>query len=133
MSTAPGGTAGQMVSGPSTALLVSGILNVIFAVLALIGNLSGMGMGAMAGGQQGLQTVASGAGGIIWDVVFIGVGALVIFGSQKMKKLENYGLAMTSAILTVIPCTTCCLWGIPIGIWAIITLNKPEVKSAFRA
>jgi hypothetical protein len=121
----------RMVSGPSTGLLVSGILNVVFSVLALIGNLAGMGMGAMEGGREGWQSMASGTYGMIWNVVFIAVGALVIFGSQKMKKLENYGLAMASAILTVIPCTTCCLWGIPIGIWAIITLSKSEVKSAF--
>jgi len=50
----------------------------------------------------------------------------------KMKKLENYGLAMTASILAMIPCLSpCCLIGLPIGIWAVVVLSKPEVKSAF--
>jgi hypothetical protein len=32
----------------------------------------------------------------------------------------------------MIPCVSgCCFLGIPIGIWAIITLGNPDVKVAF--
>jgi hypothetical protein len=31
-----------------------------------------------------------------------------------------------------VPCISpCCLVGLPIGIWALVVLNKPEVKSSF--
>ena len=67
---------------------------------------------------------------------YIGVGAalVVLFGALKMKKLENHGLAMAASILAIVPCITpcpCCCFGIPIGIWALIVLCKPEVKSYF--
>ena len=51
---------------------------------------------------------------------------------MKMKKLESYGWAMTASILALAPCISpCCLVGLPIGIWALVVLAKPEVKSAF--
>ena len=43
-------------------------------------------------------------------------------------------LAYTGAILSMIPCVSgCCLLGLPFGIWAVMTLNKPEVKAGFAA
>ena len=58
--------------------------------------------------------------------------AFILFGALKMKKLESYGLAMAASIIAMIPCfSPCCLLGLPIGIWAVVVLSKPEVKSAF--
>jgi hypothetical protein len=49
-----------------------------------------------------------------------------------MRKLDSYGLAMTASIVALIPCISpCCVVGLPIGIWALVILSKPEVKSAF--
>jgi hypothetical protein len=57
---------------------------------------------------------------------------LILFGGLKMKKLEGYGLVMAASIVAMIPCISpCCFIGLPIGIWALMVLNKPEVKSAF--
>ena len=59
---------------------------------------------------------------------------VVLLGAIRMKNLQSYGLAMTAAILSIIPCTSpCCfLIGMPIGIWALVVLNDPAVKAAFR-
>jgi len=53
-------------------------------------------------------------------------------GGLKMKKLENYGSVMTACILALLPCGNCCCIGLPLGIWALVVLNRPEVKDAFR-
>ncbi len=50
-----------------------------------------------------------------------------------MRNGENYNLAMAASILAMIPvCSSCCILGLPVGIWAIITLRKDEVKNNFR-
>jgi hypothetical protein len=49
-----------------------------------------------------------------------------------MKQLKNYGLAMTGSIIAMLPCSVCCLLGLPFGIWSLVVLNNPEVKEAFR-
>jgi hypothetical protein len=60
------------------------------------------------------------------------INGLVFFGALKMKNLRSYGLAMTSAVLALIPCCgPCGCLGIPVGIWALVVLNKPEVKDSF--
>jgi hypothetical protein len=59
---------------------------------------------------------------------------IIIVGGLKMRSLSGYGLAMTGAILALIPCTnSCCIIGMPVGIWALIVLVNADVKAAFRA
>ena len=61
------------------------------------------------------------------------VNTVILVGGLKMMRLKSWGLALASAILVMLPCGSCCCFiGLPIGIWAVIQLNKPEVKSAFR-
>jgi len=39
---------------------------------------------------------------------------------------------VVASILAMVPCISpCCLLGIPIGIWALVVLMKPEVQQAF--
>jgi hypothetical protein len=76
----------------------------------------------------------SGAGGMGYapNILALVVGAVVLFGALKMLRLQNYGWAMAASILAVIPCLSpCCCLGIPFGIWSLVVLSKPEVKSAF--
>lgn len=56
-----------------------------------------------------------------------------VIGSIKLLKLRSYGFAMTAAILTLIPCAACCCpLNLGAGIWALVVLSRPEVKSAFQ-
>ena len=58
---------------------------------------------------------------------------LMLIGALKMMKLESWGLALTSAILVMLPCGSCCCCiGLGVGIWTAVILSKPEVKGAFR-
>lgn len=65
-------------------------------------------------------------------VISLLIGAFVLFGAIQMRKLSSYGLSMAAAILAVIPCISpCCVLGIPFAIWALVVLNKPDVRSQF--
>jgi hypothetical protein len=84
------------------------------------------------GPQQESGNMFSGGFGIVSSSSGILLSAVIFYGGLKMKRLENHGLAVASSILAIIPCTSpCCLLGIPVGIWALVVLMKPEVKSAF--
>lgn len=134
------GDAQSKVSGPATGLMVTGILGIVVQALGLLLNVLGMGLAASQGAQAGgttaeqnqLQAMFSGTVGIIQAIIGIVIGVVIILGAMKMKRLESYGFAMASAILAMIPCVSpCCLLGLPIGIWAAVVINKPEVKSSF--
>ena len=125
------------VKGPAIALMVTAILGLLLVALSLAMHAMGM-----AGSQaqipnmdpqmQKWLTMFSGSLGILLNVIAGTVGVVVLMGALKMQSLQNYQFAYTAAILAMIPCVSpCCLFGIPFGIWAIVVLNKPEIKSQF--
>lgn len=129
-----------LVSGPATGLLVVGILCALGSVWGLLSNLLGIGMGAAGAGARGNMPpqvaqyvqLMSGGLGLALNVLGLALAGFFIFASTKMRKLESYGLVMTATILSMLPCTSsCCCVGLPVGIWILIVLSKPEVKSAF--
>jgi len=135
-----GGNAAAQVNGPAIGLLVTGILGILVAIANLVMNLAGIGMAQRQVGQLGgqakeemqMQMLIQGPVAIGVAVLALLIYVLVIVGAMKMKSLQSHGLAMTASILAMLPCSACCLLGLPMGIWSLITLSKPEVKAAFR-
>src|ERR1051326_2991519 len=122
----------SLVSGPATGLMIVGILEIIGHVLGLIFNLVGVSfLAANQGANQPWANMMSGTMGVVTAIFGIILAGVVLFGAIQMKKLENYGLAMAASIIAMLPCSACCLAGFPIGIWCLVVLSKPEVKSAF--
>jgi len=130
----------EKVQGPAIGLMIVGGLGVLVSVVLLLLNLLGVGIGAAgagAGGADGAQMaqlMGQGVMGMIQCVIGAALSGLIIYGALQMKNLNSYGLAMTASILAMLPCTPCCicLAGLPIGIWSLVVLNDPVVKSSFR-
>ncbi|MEN8165717.1 MAG: hypothetical protein ABFS37_16430, partial [Acidobacteriota bacterium] len=98
--------------------------------------LSFMGAGDMSQleGMEGMEWLAplmSGTFTVVMGVFTLVGAALIFYGAMKMKDLQGYGLAMTAAILSLIPCFSICCIGIPFGIWALVVLLNQDVKNAF--
>jgi hypothetical protein len=126
-------SATDQVNGPAIGLMVTAILGFLIQLLALAVNVLGVSFGAMQSGQnEAWMNMFSGTIGIVSGIVTIAIAGLILFGALKMKKLEGYGWAIAASILALVPCVSpCCLVGAPVGIWALVVLAKPEVKSAF--
>lgn len=79
--------------------------------------------------QASMPPWASYLQGLIGMAVF----AVVLVGGLRLMKLRSKALVMTGAVLAIVPCfsSCCCLIGMPLGIWVILTINKPEVSSQF--
>jgi hypothetical protein len=124
----------QQVSGPAIGLLVTGIIGAIFSVVALISISIGTGISTLVDYDfaEEYANLYEGAAGMGSSFVGILVAAFIIYAALKMKELTQYGLAMAASILAMIPCISpCCLIGLPIGIWCLVVLTRPEVKAAF--
>jgi len=65
------------------------------------------------------------------NLVFAAVNGFILFGAIKMMRLQSYGLAIATCIVAMLPCGCCCILGLPFAIWALVVMNKPEVKSQF--
>ena len=131
---APASAAAALVAGPAIGLIVTAILGALVQMVSLIRLLlmhTPMPANSQMPGQAWVAML-SGPIGMVMSILAILMSVVILLGALKMKKLESYGLAMTASILAMIPCLSpCCVIGLPIGIWALVVLSKPEVKSAF--
>ena len=137
--------ASSRVKKPAIALLITGILWVLYAGFALVNYLvnkptaasvqavQGQANGLNASQLQTFQNIMAVAGPLMLVIIVVSLaaGVVVLLGAIKMKKLESRGLAMTASILAMLPVSPCCVLGLPFGIWALMALSKPEVKAAF--
>jgi hypothetical protein len=115
----------SLVNPPAISLMVIGGLGLAYGVLAVVVNLSGLNAGQFKNAAQ--QT-----GGVIGAFLCLIWGAVVLMGGLKMKSLTSWGSALTGVIFAMLPCNPCCLLGLPFGIWALVVMQRPEVKEAFR-
>jgi hypothetical protein len=121
--------------GPAIGLMIvsgGGFLFYLFAAAMVLfaGGMSFLGVGG--GAADPGAALGMGIGALMY--VFWALAALVCFiGAFRMKSLKSYGLALTSAVVALVPCTTyvCCMLFFPFGVWALTVLLKPEVKSQF--
>lgn len=70
-------------------------------------------------------SLAAGAGLLLFKVA---PAALIFFGGLQMLHLRSYAWALAAGILAIVSCS---LVSFPIGIWALVVLNRQEVKEAF--
>ena len=127
----------QKLRPPAIALIIAASINAMIGIIALLGGLLRL-LGI--GGQEGLPVddaerigyVASTVISYAASTLSLLLAPLIIYGAVQMMKGKNYRIARIAAILLIIPFTSCCfLVGIPIGIWTLVTLTKPEVKAVF--
>jgi hypothetical protein len=117
--------------------MVTAGLGIAVGLLGLVQILSGMGGTPDLPGLDPevvriLRMFTRGPIAIISNGVGIAVSVFILLGALRMQRLTSHGLAMAAAIVAMIPCfSPCCLLGLPFGIWALIVLSKPEVKSQF--
>ena len=133
---APGysSAAADEVSGPAIGLIVFAILGLLIQGGSLLLSLAGTAFLASSTANMPNNAVfinmLTGTMGVVAH--FVGL-IVILIAAIKMKKLESHGFAMTASILAMIPfISPCCCIGLPVGIWALVILSKPEVKAAFR-
>ena len=135
------------VKSPAVALMVVSILNIVLALWSLLqlifaspnlqqlnSELAQLNNPQIEQFTQKLFHLMYGPLGIANVFVELAISVLILVGAQKMKALQSYEFALAAATLSMVPCLTpCCgyLLGVAFGIWALVVLRKPEVKSHF--
>lgn len=124
------------VSAPATALIVTAIVAISILMLALIFSiwLLVSGVANQLREPVGMTKETQVTVRIILNIVMQAFNIVVLFGALGMKNLRNLNLARTACVLAIAPCIgPCCLLGMPIGIWGLVTLSDPNVQKAFES
>lgn len=126
--------AAQKVQGPGIGLMVVGGLGILGSLLGLVMNLAGLGMAGLSADQMGAAANFLGGGvGILFAILGFGIYGFVLWGGLQMRALSNKTLVLIASIVAMLPCSLCCLIGLPVGIWSIVTLNDPAVSASFKS
>lgn len=127
----------QKLRAPAIGLIIAGSLNGITGLLAILSGL--FRLTGIAGKETLPSDQAERMGFMVGTIVPYMIAFLrlvlapvIIYGAVQMMRGKKPGLAKIAAILAIIPVTSCCfLIGIPMGIWGLVVLAKPEVKAIF--
>lgn len=128
----------RLVQAPAILLIVLGALALIGGLGALLGLTGGLLRGLANAPEfpaEARDALLQATGRSWLGVPNLVIGVLMLLGGLKMKELRSYGLALTGSIVALIPClgiNGCCCIAIPVGVWSLVVLMKPEVKGAFR-
>jgi len=91
----------------------------------------------MGGFQSAIQSLGSfsqpfaGSSAVYLGIMSV-LNMVILAGGISMMSLKRYGLAITAAIIALIPTVgPCCILSVPFGIWAIIVLSNAQTRVAF--
>lgn len=121
------------------ALVIVGFSNFGISVLSC---LSGLLRLTGIGGLNSVPADEAQRAGFIFGTAFIyGIavlglvtGPIIAFGALQMLKGKRLGISRVAAMLSIVPFVSCCFFlSFPVGIWALVVLGKPDVKSFFRS
>lgn len=60
------------------------------------------------------------------------LSAFTILGSVQMMRRKTWGLGLAASIVSMINFgNCCCLFGLPVGIWALVAITNAEVRDSF--
>lgn len=83
---------------------------------------------------QGLKNQVMLQFGIPTVIIFL-TSLLLIAGGIRMLQLRSFGLCVLASIIAATPCVSpmgCCCMGNIAGIWALVVLLAPDVRTAFQ-
>ena len=117
----------------ATALMVLGAVGLILSMLAQVLVLFPIWLYSNLGshGYQRLFLPANWAP--IWDMcepLFTIISLVALAGAQRMRGLQNYGLAVVGAALAIVA-PSLLPFGPPLGVWALLLLSRKEVRREF--
>ena len=137
----------QRIKVPAVALMAASILNILLALWDLAdmifsspdlqpinSALEQLNNPQIEQFAQKMIHLMYGPLGIVNILIELAVSVLILAGAKKMKSLKSYQFSLAAAGLSTVPCLTPCtgfFLGLAFGIWALVVLRRPDVKSHF--
>jgi predicted Ser/Thr protein kinase len=108
---------------PGIGLMVAGGINVLVVAVLLL-PVAWWTVGRGDGSRMALAELA-----MSFAVALPGL--LMFLAGWKLIRMRSYGIAVTGSVLAVLPLHVGFLIGLPMGIWALVMLARPDVQEAF--
>jgi hypothetical protein len=118
------------VTGPAVALCVFAALLGVYGLIAFGSAVQHLANKAAATGD--VPWTWDETFGLLFGSLHLLWAALVLAGAVQMLRFRGHRLALAACFLATLPVPVCCFLGIPVGLWGLIVLTRPEVRRAYR-
>lgn len=134
----------NLLLGPAIGLLVTGILSLLvqgFFLMHTAAYTPEMVLQsvppppdpAQREGQELFVRFLFGRSGTVFQLISLAMSLMVSLGGVAMAMRKFRGLAIMGSILAIVNLSWCCfLLGLPMGVWSLIVLFRPEVAEVFQ-
>ncbi len=123
---------------PGMLFIVFGSLSILYSIYGLVSGGANAAQLSKALSDPNLPEQAkdfirilAGPGAKALGLLGMCMAGLMVFGGVQMRNLKNYGLAIAACVIGMLPCTGCCCVTLPIAIWTLTILTRPEIKASF--
>ena len=126
------GYARERVAGPALFMMIYAIFNIVVSLGVFFFEIEPYHFLAKWISKDTIKQVHESMSSCISPFIQLIFSVVIFIGGYRMKELKSYTLASNAISLTIF-CTQggCCLIGLVGGIWAMVVLSDPKVKSAF--
>lgn len=136
------------LSAPAIGLIVAGVIGALLTLLGIGTNLFTMIQGSGSDLSRlndpnlppalkpFLKVASSGAIGLMFNLVQAAVNGFIIYAGMQMRQARQYGICVAGAALASIPLcfsSCCCIFTMPLGIWALSVLLGQSGKAQFQS
>jgi hypothetical protein len=126
----------RLVAGPAVGLMGISVICIVSILISMCFDVGLLASGAASEMPQpsvGVSKETQISMRMMWAVAMLASSVIILGGAIAMKRLRNYVLARTAAVLAVIPCLSpFCVLGIPFGVWALSALARDSVRDSFQ-
>jgi hypothetical protein len=131
----------EKVNGPGIALMVLGGLSILTNLamtavrgIGLVTNVMSLLSSGYADTGMWIALFTSSGWQVLMSLVGIIGSVMLVVAGTRLRGLKSAPLVYAGSIMGMLPCCVgapCCCIGLPIGIWAIVTMQDEQVKAAF--
>ncbi len=121
------------VKGPATGLMLTALLALLAGLGAAFGVIISILTSSYYGYSRSQMSELTQALLIIFPIAPVALMAVGILwlGARRMMRFERYEFVLLASMWAMLPWSPTVLLGFPVGVWALLTLRRPEVKKAF--
>lgn len=136
------------LSAPAIGLIAAGGLGALLTLVGVAGNLftivNGLSPNEGAFDDPNLppmlktlfKTASSGVFGLFFNLIQAAVNGFIIYAGMQMREARQYAVCVAGAALASVPLcfsSCCCIFTMPLGIWALSVLLGQNGKTHFQA
>ncbi len=126
-------SAAARVRGPALSLMICAGIFLGLLVLGFLFNIFLIFSGLTSDNGGPTSSFTTVVARTVFGCLLMLINGFIFYGALQMQQLSSLTAARTAAILACVPCVGPCYFlGIPFGIWALVALNDPQVRGAFR-